>query len=114
MQSKNLPADKVRKEIVALETFTRAAINISSGDRLGAGQLIRVDRLRERYRRRRAAPGEWIGALPEIPPVIGSGLPDVDFFPDVLAHVGDIKISQSTVEARTPGVAQAQGPDFIG
>ena len=114
-QGEDLVVDEVGEEILPLQRFPFAAIDITAGNRMSDGVVIEIDRRDERAGRIKRASARIRGRpLDGIPTVVGTDLAEVDLFPLVLADIGNVKIAERAVEARPPRVAQAKGKYFVG
>src|SRR5215475_10063021 len=103
--------DLVGEEILALQTVTLAAIDITADDVVTDRVVVVIDRRSKRARPERGG-FESGRTFEHAPTVVGAGLSDIDLLEGVLADVGDVEGAEGPVEAVAKRVAQAKRPDL--
>src|SRR5262249_5914038 len=112
-ESGNVAGDEIGKEILPLQGFARAAINIAARDRRAASTVgVEKDRRGGGSSGRRAS-ADLLRSFENWPAVVGAELPAVDLPPPVSADIGDIEVAERAVEARPPRIAQPDGKDLV-
>src|SRR2546423_1826342 len=79
-------------------------------DRLADVVVILPDRLDQVLARADARRPEGVPALAAVPAVVATLLDQVDFFPEVLAHVRRPELARLAVEGHPPDVAEPVSP----
>ena len=113
-QREKLTVNEIREEILPLQRLSFATINITTGNRMPDRVVVGIDGGDERT-------GIIDGISPRIcdrpfnsiPAVVGTPLAEINLFPFILSDIGDVKISQRAVEARSPTIAQPERKYFI-
>src|SRR5262245_31154824 len=112
-QAKNFSLHEVRTEILALQGFAVAPIDVAARDRLTHVVTIGINRADGRSPRGRSA-SVHCRTFIHVPTIVGALLANVNFLPITLTNIGDVEGSQHIIEARPPWIAQTVSKDLVG